>query len=72
MQKRDSIRVRNSVFSSFVINYSHFKRCFKNQRMLFDGPMPLEQIPAADLLKTLLCFEISVDVYAVCVFQVVL
>ena len=47
MQKRDSIRVRNSVFSCFVINYSHFKRCFKIQRMLFDGPMT----PATDLLE---------------------
>ena len=27
------------VFSCFVINYSHFKRCFKHRRMLFDGPM---------------------------------
>ena len=51
MQKRNSIRVRNSAFSCFVINYSQFKRCFKNRRMLFDGPMTEEQIPAADLLE---------------------
>ena len=51
MQKQDLIRVRNSVFSCFVINYSHFKRCFKNRRMLFDGPMTKEQIPVADLLE---------------------
>ena len=34
MQKPDSIRVRNSVFSCFVINYSHFKKCFENRRMV--------------------------------------
>ena len=38
---------KRSVFSCFVIDYSHFKRCFKK----FDGPMTLEQIPAADLLE---------------------
>ena len=37
MQKQDSIRVSNSVFSCFVINFSHFKRCFENRRMMFDG-----------------------------------
>ena len=26
MQKQDSIRVSNSVFSCFVINYIHFKK----------------------------------------------
>ena len=51
MQKRDSIRLSNCVFSCFVINDSHFKRCFKNQRMLFDVPMTLDQILAADLLE---------------------
>ena len=51
MQKRDSICVRNRLFSCFVINYSHFESGFKNRRMLLDEPMTLEQIPAADLLK---------------------
>ena len=34
MQKRDSIRESKSVSSCFVINYSHFKRCFINQRTI--------------------------------------
>ena len=51
MLKGDLICVRNSVFSCFVINYSHFKRYFKNWKMLFDGPMTYEQIPSADLFK---------------------
>ena len=29
MQKRDSIRLKNSVVSCFVFNYSHFKRWFR-------------------------------------------
>ena len=33
MQNRDSIGVRNSVFLCFVINFSHFKRCFEKRRM---------------------------------------
>ena len=61
MQKWDSI----SVFLCSVINYSHFKRCFKNRRMPFDAPNTIQPI----VWKHLLCFEISVDVYAVCVFS---
>ena len=39
MQRLHSIGVSNSVFSSFVINNSYLKICFKNRRMLLNEPL---------------------------------
>ena len=38
MQKRNSIHVSSSVFS-ICYQILAFKRCSKNRRMLFDGPL---------------------------------
>ena len=68
-QKRDSIRVRNNVFSCFVINYSLFKRCLKIGECYSMGQWHKNKHLQPICWKHLLCFEISADVYTLCVFS---
>ena len=66
MQKRDSICVRNSVFSCFVIK-EVFQKSENAIRRANGIRIACYLQPIC--LKRLLCFEISADVYAMCVFS---
>ena len=59
----DLVSLRNSVFSCFVINYTHFRRCIKSRRMLFDGPM------TSILLKEPFALKNSETVYLTIIFS---
>ena len=53
MQMRDSISVRNSVFSCFVINYSHIKDHLKRYKLVFSQKFQIiTVIVRKRLLKT--------------------